>query len=267
MKNPSKFISFGIALLALTSSQSVTAQVADDGAAGKAEAVIAKAVQNLGGDRYLIVTSQIGRGKYTVIKDNAVVSFQNFTDVIVFPDKERTEFKGGGVKSVQTNTGSTGWVYDGDQELIKIQDATQVQNFKRGIRVSLDNLLRGYWKGEAELSYAGKRPATLGKRNDVVKLTYKDGFVIEFEFADDGLPAKAIYKRTNADNEEIREEDRYAQFVDVGGVKTPFIIDRLTNGLQNSRINYESVEFNKNIPDSIFAKPANPKDMKKDLKL
>ncbi len=113
-----------------------------------------------------------------------------------------------------------------------------------------------------------QREATLGKRNDVVKLTYKDGLVVEFEFAaDDGVPQKAVYKRLNADNEEIKEEDRYAQFLDFNGIKSPFIIDRFTNGVQSSRINYESIEFNKSVPDSIFAKPANPKELKKDLKL
>ena len=234
----------------------------------KAEAVIAQAIQNLGGDRYLQIKSQIGRGKFSVIKDGAVVSFQKFVDVIVFPDKERTEFKGGGSRTVQANNGNTGWVFDGDQELIKAQDEAQVANFKRGIQTSLDNLLRGYWKGEAEITYIGKRAATLGKRNEVVKLTYKDGFAVEFEFAaDDGLPQKAIYKRTNPDGEELKEEDRYAQFIDVGGVKTPFIIDRFSDGKPSSRINYESVEFNKSVPDSIFAKPSNPKDLKKDLKL
>jgi hypothetical protein len=233
----------------------------------RAQAIIAKAVQVLGGDPYLQVKSQIGRGKYSVIQNNAVVSFQGFIDVIVFPDKERTEFKGSGSKTVQTNTGKIGWIYDGAQELIKVQNDDQTANFIRGIRVSLDNLLRGYWKSQAELAYIGRRPATLGKRNDVIKLTYNDGFVVEFEFADDGTPAKAISKRMSADNTEITEEDRYAQFIDVNGIKAPFIIDRYTNGAQNSRINYDSIEFNRQIPDSIFAKPSNPKELKKDLKL
>ena len=69
------------------------------------------------------------------------------------------------------------------------------------------------------------------------------------------------------DGEEVTEEDRYAQFIDLDGIKAPFIIDRYTNGKQNSRINYESIEFNKSIPDSVFSKPSNPKDLKKDLKL
>lgn len=242
-----------------------------------AEAIIAKVVAILGGDKYLKVTSQIGKGKFTVLRDGAVVSFQSFTDIIVFPDKERTDFKGGGSRTVQTNVGDSGWVYDGDKEAVTEQSKEQVAIFKRGMRASLDTLLRGHWRGNATLSYAGKRPATLGKRNDVVKLTYTDGLIVEFEIgADDSIPAKAIQRQKNAESEEIVEgkeplaiveEDRYAQFIDVGGIKSPFIIDRFTGGVQTSRINYETVEYNRRIPDSIFAKPSNAKEAKKDPKL
>lgn len=234
----------------------------------QAEAVLQKAVKNLGGDKYLQVKTQIGRGKFSSMREGVVILFQSFIDVIVFPDKERTEFKGGGVKSIQTNVGNAGWTFDGDAGLIKIQDEKQIENFRRGMRVSLDHLLRGSWRNDAALSYVGKRAATLGKRNDVVKLTYKDGLVVEFEIAaDDGVPQRAIYTRLDPDGAEIKEEDRYAQFVDVGGIKSPFIIDRFTNGVQNSRINYETIEFNKAVSDSIFSKPANARELKKDLKL
>lgn len=233
----------------------------------KAEAVIAKAVQALGGDRYLQVKSQIGRGKFSVIKEGATVSFQTFVDVVVFPDKERTEFRERGTLTIQTNAGGSGWVYDGEQELVKIQTETQLANFKQGIRSSLDYLLRGSWRGDADLSYLGRRPSTLGKRNEAIKLTYKDGFMIEYEFSvDDGLPQKSLYKKITPEEEEVKEEDRYAQFVDIDGIKTPFIIDHVTNGKPSSRINYMTVEFNKNIPDSIFAKPSSPKEAKKELK-
>jgi len=232
-----------------------------------AEAVIQKAVQQLGGDRYRNVTSQIGYGKFSLMKGGVNVSFQSFIDVIVFPDKERTEFKALGVKTVQTNSGNVGWVFDGDQELIKVQTEKQVSNFKRGLRTSLDNLLRGYWKGDAELTYAGRRPGTLGKRNDVVKLTYKDGFVVEFEFmADDGTPIKALYKTLGSDGEDVKEEDRYGLFVETSGIKAPYVIDRFTNGVHASRINFEIIEYNRPVPDSIFVKPSDIKSLRKDLK-
>ena len=232
----------------------------------KAEAVLKQAIEKLGGEKYLNVKSQIGRGKFSVIQSGAVVSFQSFVDILVFPDKERTEFKGS-AKTIQTNTGETGWIYDGDAEMFKEQDAAQVENFKRGIRTSLDNLLRGSWRKDGTLTYIGKRPATLGKRNEVVKLVYTDGLTVEFEFSDEFMPVKALYKRTNSEDEEVKEEDRYAQFIEVNGIKTPFIIDRFTNGAPSSRINYETVEFNKNISDSIFTKPKTAKEAKKDLKL
>ncbi len=236
--------------------------------ADQAEAVLQKAIKNLGGDKYLGVKTQIGRGRFSLMKDGVTVSFQSFLDVIVFPDKERTEFKGGGTRSIQTNVGNTGWTFDNEAEVVKVQGDKQVQSFKHGIRTSLDNLLRGQWRNEAKLAYVGKRQASLGKRNDVVKLTYDDGLTVEFEFsADEGFPVKAIHTRTDADGVEFKEEDRYAQFVDVGGIRAPFIVDRFTNGAQTSRINYETIEYNRTVPDSIFAKPANPKDLKKDLKL
>jgi hypothetical protein len=233
----------------------------------KAEAIIKRAVQNLGGEKYLQVKSIVGRGKFSQMRDNAVISFQNFVDVIVYPDKERTEFRSSVSRTVQTNVGDAGWIFDGDAQTINEQSKQQIEGYKRGVRTSLDNLLRGNWQGKATLSYVGRRPAGLGKRNDVVKLTFEDGFTVEFEFADDGFPMKALFKRVNSDSEEINEEDRYAQFVEVQGIKTPFIIDHFSAKQQTSRINYESIEFNKNVPDSIFAKPKSAKDLKKDLKL
>ena len=244
------------------------AQSSNVGSPDPAVAVIDKAVAFLGGDRYLQVKTQVGRGKFSVIRANAVVSFQSFFDIIVFPDSERTEFKNMGSRTIQVNAGDSGWVYDSDQSVVKDQNEKQVANFKQSMRTSLDNLLRGYWKGKADLSYLGKRPAMLGKRNDAIKLTYHDGFAVEFEFAaDNGMPQKAIYKRLGSDNEEVKEEDRYAQFIEVSGVKTPFIIDRFTDGTQSSRINLETIEFNRSVPESIFAKPASPKEAKKEIKL
>lgn len=232
----------------------------------KAEAILKKAIEKLGGEKYLNVKSQIGRGKFSVLREGGVISFQSFVDVIVFPDRERTEFKGNGSKIVQTNVGETGWIFDGEAQVVKDQNAEQIANFKRGMRVSLDNLLRGSWRKDGVLSYIGKRPATLGKRNDAVKLIYSDGLTVEFEFSDESLPVKAIYKMTNPDGEETTEEDRYAQFIEVQGIKAPFIIDRFSNGVPSSRINYETIEYDKRISDSIFNKPNSAKEAKKDIK-
>ena len=116
-----------------------------------AETILRKAVDFVGGERYLNAKNQVGRGKFSVLRDGAVISFQSFHDVIVFPDTERTEFKAGKVVTVQANVGNSGWLFDGNMEAIRDQTEVQLANFKRGMRVSLDGLLRGHWRGKTKL--------------------------------------------------------------------------------------------------------------------
>lgn len=230
----------------------------------KAEAIIQKAIQKLGGDRYLQVKTIVGRGNFNQFAENGAASFSSFVDTIVFPDKERTEFKSSSLKTIQTNVGETGWFYDSTNKSINDQTPEQIAAFRQALRTSLDNLLRGYWRREnAKLEYVGRREASLGKRNETVKLTYPDSFAVEYEFsAQDGTPAKILYKRKNADGEETKEETRLAQFIEVNGVLAPFILDFYRNGKLSGRANYSTIEFNTPVPDSIFAKPSDAKKLK-----
>lgn len=234
----------------------------------EAEVIIGKAVKWMGGDRFVKIKTQIGKGKFSVLKEGIIVSFQSFYDAIIFPDRERTEFKGQGARIVQVNEGVNGWLFNADNEEVRDQTPRQIENFIRGRRISLENLLRGDWRKEAEISYVGRRPSSLGKRNDVVKLTYNDGFEVEFEFAvDDASPQKSLTRRHDSDGNEIIEEDRYARFIEINGIKLPMIIDRFINGRPVSRVSFESIQFDRPVPASLFAKPANPKAAKKGMQL
>ena len=235
----------------------------------KAEAIIKQAIEALGGSAYVNVQSVVGRGFYTPYQDGVSQLPTRFLDYLVYPDKERTEFTSAGVRVVQTNTGATGWLYDGATRSLNDQKPAQIEDFKLSMRTSIDNLLRGWWRREgATLSYIGRREAGLARRNETVRLTYPDGFWIEYEFgAKDGLPAKIIYKRNRKlpdsdETEEVTEEDRLAKPISIGGVTVAFVVDHFINGKQTSRINYESIEFNRPLPDSLFTKPENAKAVK-----
>jgi hypothetical protein len=230
----------------------------------KAEQIVRRAIEAMGGSSYLNARSIIGRGLFTQFKDGVSGLPTTFVDYLVYPDKERTEFKGGGVRVVQANVGKTGWVFDGATKSINDISAAQVADFQLAIRTNVDSLLRGAWRQEgAKLSYAGRREAGIARRNETVKLTYPDGLVVEFEFgARDGIPAKVLYKKKNAEGEEAQEEDHLAQFLNVDGITTPFVIDHFRAGVQTSRINYQSVEYNRPVPETLFAKPANVKALK-----
>ena len=235
----------------------------------KCEQIINRAIEVLGGNNYLNVRTVTGRGYYTQFKDGMSQLPAKFVDYLVYPDKERTEFTGGGTHVIQVNVGDGGWIFDGASKNLKDQKPERIEDFKFGLKTSLETLLRGAWRKEgAKLSYVGRREAGLAKRNETIRLTYPSGFWIEYEFgAKDGLPAKIIYlrKRKNLDSgetEEMAEEDRLLKFITVDGVTAPWVIDHFIAGKQSSRITYESIEYNRPIADSLFTKPATVKGLK-----
>jgi hypothetical protein len=231
----------------------------------KAEQIVERAVKAVGGESYTNIRTLSSRGYYTQFKEGMSGLPISFTDYIVYPDRERTEFKGAGVRVIQTNTGDTGWLYDGQAKTLQDMTKEQVEDFRFAMRTNVDYLLHGFWRKEAgaRLYYAGRREAGLAKRNETVRLVYADGLAVEFEFgAQDGLPSKVLYKKKDKEGAETSEEDRFAQFVTIDGVLTPFIIDHFRNGSQTSRINYQSIEFNRPIADSLFARPASAKAVK-----
>jgi hypothetical protein len=61
---------------------------------------------------------------------------------------------------------------------------------------------------------------------------------------------------------EVAEEDRFAQFIETSGVRLPFVVDHFRGGIQTSRVNYEDVSFNENLPEEFFQRPANIKSIK-----
>jgi hypothetical protein len=234
----------------------------------KAEQIIQRAVQAMGGDRYLQVKTAIGRGLFTEFADGVSQIPIKFVDYIAYPDKERTEFSGK-ARLIQTNVREGGWIYDGAALTLKDQNQAQLEDFRIAMRVGVENLLRGWWRSQgATLSYAGRREAAIGRRNETVRLTYPDGFWIEYEFSgEDNLPAKVLFvrKHKNPDTEEIedvKEEDRLHKMITIDGITAPFIVDHYRNGIQTSRIGYDTVEYNKPVADSLFAKPANFKAVK-----
>lgn len=230
----------------------------------KANQIVSDALEAMGGQNYLNVKTVIGRGQYTQFQDGVSGTPNSFVDYIVYPEKERTEFKGGRTHIIQTNSGESGWVFDASTKSLKDLTRLQIDDFKFTLRTSIENLLRGGWRKDGgKLSYVGRREAGVGRRNEVVRLTYADGLLVEFEFgAKDHAPAKILYTKKSNTDAETAEEDRFAQFANVSGVNAPFIVDHYVDGKQASRINYQSLEFNASISQSIFAKPESVKGMK-----
>jgi len=66
----------------------------------------------------------------------------------------------------------------------------------------------------------------------------------------------------SGDQVETTEEDVLLKFIIEAGVTAPWVVDHFVNGKQTSRINYEQIQYNQKLADSLWAKPDNVKSIK-----
>ncbi len=227
--------------------------------------LLKQAIAARGGDRYLSFKTILTTGQFTPFDNGLSQSPLQFTDWIAFPDKERTEFGKGKKKDrrIQVNVGKTGWVYDGDAQTLKDQTDQQIRAHLEGLEFDIDRVLRTAWKQPgAEVRFAGREELRPGERADVVEIKLASGLTLAVWLdRSTRLPINLIYEKVE-DAKLIKREVRYFQYVVYDGAKFPNIVDFYRDGLQESRINFQSVKLDAPMPDDLFAKPANIKAIK-----
>jgi len=227
--------------------------------------MIKQTVQARGGERFLSFNSIMSSGIYTQFAQGMSQNPTQFIDWIIYPDKERTEFGKGKKKNrrIQVNVGKTGWVYDGDAEMLKDQTEKQIEEHLEGLDFDIDRLLRVAAKGAGvEVGYAGREETRPGERADVVAIKLKsDQTAYILIDPQTHLPISLSYEKTE-DGQLVKQEVRFNQYVDYDGVKFPNIVDFFRDSVQTGRLNVQAIKLNPQTSDELFAKPANVKAVK-----
>ncbi|GEM_PF-575638 len=251
-------------LLLLIFCSSISAfQDQDENDPARAAALIRESIKARGGNAYMNIRSLVGRGQYTIFEKGASGIPQSFIDYIVYPDNERTEFGKGDTKFIQTNSTAANWVYDAPQKMIRDQTEDQVKDFQQGIRRDIDNILRRGWQESgAKLIYIGRREAWKNTFSEAVRIEFQDGSTVTLHFdMRSRLPIMSEFT-TVVQGQTVENQVRFFRWVDLGGIQFPMLQDFYRGGQQSGRVAYESVEFNPQIPDKLFNKPANIKEVK-----
>ena len=244
------------------------ANVQEVSEAAKAEALLREAIKTRGGDAYLKVRTVVGRGTYTAFEKGESGLPTQFVDYVVYPDRERTEFGKGDHKYIQTNSGEEGWIYEAAQKVIRLQTEEQVKNFKQGLRQDMDHLLKHGWQEQgATLIYVGRHEVWKNTFSEAIRVEFADGLKVTMHFEPRAkLPLMIEYSGMykNADGEERLGENqvRFFRWVNFGGIQFPTIQDFYRNGKQTTRVNYDLVNLNVEVPEKLFAKPNNIKEVK-----
>ena len=239
------------------------AQEPDENDPAKAAALVRDAIAARGGDAYMKISSLESRGQYTPF-DKAVSGDPSpFVDYIVYPARERTEFGKGDTKFIQSNSETANWVYDGTQRMIRDQKEEQVKQFQMGARYDLENLLRtAARQAGVKLFYLGRREVWHNTFSEAVRVDFDDGATATLHFDPRAkLPMMVEYKSV-IEGTTVNNEVRFYRWVDFNGIKFATIQDTYRNGKQAARVSFDTVTFNVNIPDKLFAKPSNIKEVK-----
>lgn len=229
----------------------------------KGRKLLQQAIDARGGTAFLSFKSLEATGQWTPFEQGASTVPVPFLDYIIYPDKERTEFGKGKKKDrkINVNVGTTGWVYDGEGETLKDQNEKQVKEFQDSRSTDVDMVLRSAMQDKtAEVRFYGREETQPGERADVVMIKLKHTFYLLLDPATK-MPRTLTYEKTE-EKGTARYEYRFNQYVPYDGVKFPNIVDLYRDGIQVSRVNYQSIKLNGTIPDALFVKPANAKAIK-----
>lgn len=227
--------------------------------------LLKQVIEARGGARYLSFKTLEAQGQFTPFDKGTSTNPAQFTDWIIYPDKERTDFGKGKKKNrkIQVNVGQAGWVYDGDAETLKDQTERQIKDYLEGLQFDIDRLLRGGWQAPGvKVRFEGREELRPGERADVVSIEVKPE-QIAYLWLDrtTHLPIALIYEKSG-EGRLIKNEIRFFQYVPYDGVKFPNIVDYYRDGLQENRVNYQSIKLDAPINDDIFTKPATVKAIK-----
>lgn len=229
----------------------------------KGKKLLQQVIEARGGATFLNFKTIESTGQWTPFEQGASTVPVRFEDYIVYPDKERTEFGKGKKKDrkINVNVGTTGWVYDGEAETLKDQTEKQIKDFQESRESDIDMVLRAAVQNkDAEVRFYGREETQPGERADVVMIKLKMTFYVMLD-PYSKLPRTMTYEKAE-EKGTARYEYRFHQYVPYDGVKFPNIVDLYRDGVQISRVNYQTIKLNGPIPETLFAKPANAKAIK-----
>ena len=219
----------------------------------QAKTLVNQAIQALGGEAYLNVkdTTQEGRA-YSFYHGQSTSTGALYWRFTKFPDKERVEV---------TKKRDVVYVYNGDQGFeitykgTAMQDPATMADYLRRREYSLDWVLRR-WLNQpgVALFYDGPAIAEQKQADQVTIMNAHNEAITLFIDPSTHLPIKKSFSwRDPKDKQRNIEEEVYDNYRPVQGIMTPYSVTRFYNGDMASQRFLNSIRYNQNLSDSLFA--------------
>jgi len=224
--------------------------------AAKAKDLLQQTIAALGGPAYLGVRDSNCTGRLALFGHSGdLTGYSPFRDLWKLPDKNRTEYSKK-ANIVDVYNGNQGWTLD--RSGVQEASATALEEFQENLKRDIDILLRFRLKEDGmSFRYAGGDIVDL-KQVDWVEIADRDRRT--FRIAIDRvtrLPVRAtVITRNPATRERTEEVSHFSSYHPIGGVQTPFQVERERNGLKVYQVFYTSCQYNTGLSDDLFTRAA-----------
>jgi hypothetical protein len=225
-----------------------------DQSAAKAREVINRAIQALGGDRYLGVRDATRYARLASFDTSGDLGgFTKIWDFQLFPDKNRTEhYKERNI--IYAYNGDKGWVMD----RAGVEDApvASVEDFQEGMKKDVDVLFRYRMKEEGLVFRYGGPDLLDLKQVEWVEITDRDRRQMRIAFdSSSRLPIRAIYSvRDKETRARIQETEYLSNYHSFQGIMTPKHIARERNGRKVYTAFIEDCQYNTGLSEALFSR-------------
>ena len=196
----------------------------------KAQALLGRAIQALGGPAFLNMKTLTTHGRIFSISDGVTQGFVMFDAAMEFPDKRRLSYGFGKKKSITLiNHGEQGWELD--RYGIVEQNPRQTKAWAEANHFSLENFLRLCVHEQGVLLLAGGQDLVDNHPALIVEMVDAKQVQIKFYINSmNYLPIRLAYKTQNPKTHEWEEyADSYSEYREFDGVQVPTHLIRYLN--------------------------------------
>ncbi len=217
----------------------------------KAQAILDKAIQALGGPAFLSFKTLSTSGRAFAISDEQTSGFSLYKSEVEYPDKRRVTY-GKNPPVILINNGDHGWELDRYGTIS--QKREDLRGWQLANRYSLENLLRlrihepGMLIQEGGEDFVDMQPVIIVSMVDAQQTEIK-----LYVHHNTYLPVRIAYHVLNPRSKEWEDHvDVYGDYRLFQGIQTPKHITRFLDGERVSEIFRNTAEYDQNYPAGTF---------------
>jgi hypothetical protein len=221
---------------------------------GKAEQILQKVIEALGGEAYLNVQNLYREGRiYDFDHGQLASAGSRFRNYLAFPNKEWMEYGKKG-KIAYLNNDAEGWELD--KQGINDQTPEAIETWQEGNRRDFEYLFRFRVQEDSLPMYYLRKEYIDNRMAHIIEIvdTDNEGMKLYVD-ARTYLPMQLHYSRHSALRRgRVQVAEYYGKYVTVDGVQIPLHISRERDGQRVFEVFMSSVTLNKELKENFFTR-------------